>query len=190
MNDNRSRWASRFIGMTFVLGGVLWVIIAILLLGNLLAGLEPPNYALGPASSRIIAGGGAGTWFVMGMLAFMILGIVGVALSALFYQYVEVSLGSALAGWRNTAAWVHLLLGGLGASATALLMAYGGYLAGVASLPTNAGGGGHANDVAYIHANILGPLAIPIAALMGVALVGYLVGGVGLATAWMASRKR
>lgn len=188
MEAMRSRWASRFIGVTFVLGGILWVVIAVLLLGNVLSGLTPPNYTLGPASSRIVAGGGAGTWFVMGLLAYGLVAVVGLALSALFYQHVEVSLGAPLTGWRGIAGGLHLFLGGLGAAATALVMAYGGYAAGAALLPTNQGGGGR--DVAYVHTNILSPLALPIAVLMGIALLGYLIGGIGLSTAWLAARKR
>ena len=188
MEGNRSPWAPRFIGLTFVLGGVAWAIIALLVLGNVLAGLDPPNYALGPASSRIVAGGGAGTWFVMGLLSYLVIGIVGLGLSALFYQHLEVTLGTPLTGWRNIAAWIHLLLGGLGAAATSLLMAWAGFQAGAAGLPTNVGGGGQ--NAGYIHTNILSPVVLPIAALMGVALLGYLAGGIALTTAWMAARKR
>jgi hypothetical protein len=41
-----------------------------------------------------------------------------------------------------------------------------------------------------VHVNILNPIVVPIASLMGIALLGYLVGGVALATAWIASRKQ
>ena len=186
MQSTRSAWASRFIGLTFVLGAVAWVIIAVLVLGNVLAGMS--NFALGPASSRIVAGGGAGSWFVMGLLSYLLIGIVGLGLSALFYQHLEVTLGAPLAGWRNLGAWVHLTLGGIGAAATSLLMSWGGFQAGAAALPANIGGG--ARDAAYIHANILSPIVNPIAIVMGVALLGYLVGGIVLTTAWMAARKK
>ncbi len=185
MNGDRSRWASRFIGATFVLGGLAWAIIAVLVLGNVLAGLG--NYTLGPASSRIVAGGGAGSWFTMGLLAYLIIGIGGIGMTALFYQHVEATLGSPLTGWRNIAAWIHLILGGIGAAAASLLMAWGGFQAGAALLTTDVGGGGQ--NVGYVHANILNPIVIPIAALMGIALLGYLAGGIGLTTAGMAARR-
>lgn len=187
MTSHVSRWAARFIGTTFALGGVAWVILALLVLGNVLAGLTPPNYALGPASSRIVAGGGAGSWFVMGLLAFLIVGIVGLGLSALFYQHLEVTLGAPLKGWQRIGAWTHLTVGGFGAAAASLLMASGGFQAGAAALPTNLGGGGR--DTAYIHVNILAPIVLPIAVLMGLALLGYLIGGIVLATGWMRARK-
>lgn len=185
MESKHSPWASRFIGTTFILGGIAWLVIALLVLGNVLAGAG--NYALGPASSRIVAGAGAGSWFTMGLLAYLLIGIVGIGLSALFYLHVESTLGAPLSGWRNGAAWAHLLLGGGGAAAASLLMAYAGFQAGAAALATNIGGGGH--DAGYIHTNILNPVVVPIAALMGVALLGYLIGGIALSTAWLKARK-
>jgi hypothetical protein len=187
MEANRSRWAGRFIGLTFILGGVAWAILSLLVLGNVLAGIG--NYVLGPASSRIVAGGGAGSWFTMGILSYLIVAVGGIGFTALFYQHIEGMRGSPLTGWRNLGAWVHLLLGGVGSAGASLLMAWGGFQAGAALLPTSTGGGGHVGDIAYVHTNILEPIVVPIAAFMGLALLGYVVGGIVLATAWMAARK-
>jgi len=182
MTQDRSRWAGRFIGATFLLGAAAWLIITVLVVGNVLSGLSPPNYSLGPASSRIVAGGGAGTWFVMGLLSFLLIGIVGLGLSALFYHHLEVTMGRPLRGWRNLAALVHLFVGGLGGAVASLVMAWSGYQAGVAGLSTQSGGGGQTG--LWIHENILGPIVPWIAGLMAVALVGYLIGGIGITTAW------
>jgi len=189
MEPNRSRWAGRFTGAMFILGGVAWAILALLVLGNLLAGMG--NFTLGPASSRIVAGGGAGSWFTQGILAYGLVGVGGIGFTALLYQYVEGTLGSRLTGWRNAAAWAHLTLGGIGAAAASLLMAWGGFQAGSALLPTNIGGGGQSGSsgIAYVHTNILEPIVIPIAAFMGIALLGYLAGGIALASAWRAARR-
>lgn len=193
MAGDRSVWAGRFTAGAFVLGGIAWLVIGVLLLGNILAGLTPPNFALGPASSRIVAGGGAGTWFVMGLLSYLVIGIVGVALSATFYEHVEVALGQPLKGWQNIAALIHLLVGGVGAAAASLVMAYGGFLAGAAFVPTAYGGGGlnpNSNaDLYQVHTTILGPLTLPITVLIGIALLGYLAGGLALFMAWLGARK-
>jgi len=186
MQATRSRWAGRYVGATFILGGVAWLVITLLVLGNLLAGMEPPNYMLGPASSRMVASPGATAWFVMGLLSYLVIGIVGIGMSALFYNHIESNLGASLSGWRNIAAWIHLVLGGGGAAAASLLMTYAGYQAGVALLAVNLGGLGQ--DTAYVHTNILQPVVLPIAGLMVVALLGYLVGGIGLGTAWWKAR--
>ncbi len=190
----RSVWGSRFTMMTFGLGGIAWLVLAVLLLGNILAGLSPPSYALGPASSRIVAGGGAGTWFVMGLLSFLVIGIIGVGLSGTFYRYVESDLGQPLKGWQNFAAWAHLVVGGGGATAASLLMTYGGFQAGAAFISASLGGGGLSSsnpaDLGKVHTTILGPLVNPIAILMGIALLGYLVGGFALTAAWFAARRK
>ena len=186
MEPNRSPWAGRFIGLTFILGGVAWLIIAVLVLGNVLAGMG--NYTLGPASSRIVAGGGAGSWFTMGLLSFLVVGVGGIGLTALFYQHIEANLGYPLRGWKNIGAWLHLFVGGLGSAGASLLMTWGGFQAGAALLTPDIGGGGQ--NVGYVHANILNPIVVPIAALMGLALLGYLIGGIVLGTAWMAARKK
>src|SRR5688500_14518951 len=86
MEPNRSPWAGRFIGAMFILGGMAWAILSLLVLGNVLAGMG--NYTLGPASSRIVAGGGAGSWFTQGILAYGLVGVGGIGLTALLYQHV------------------------------------------------------------------------------------------------------
>src|SRR5437773_11680183 len=103
MEPTSSRWAGRFIGMTFALGGVAWVIFALLVLGNVLAGMG--NYALGPASSRIVAGGGAGSWFTMGILAYLIVAAGGTGSPAFVSQHLTGTTGSALLGALNICAW-------------------------------------------------------------------------------------
>lgn len=177
----KSKWASRYLGAAFVQGAVAWAIIAVLVLLNM-----PGLYA--PAPSRIVAGGGAGTWFVMGLLAFLLIGIPGLAISALFYEYLETSRGVAFTGFRGILAWVHLIVGGGFAAASSLYMMYSGFIAGIAAQPAQFGGWGQ--DSGWIHTNVLGPVSLSIAVLMGIALVGYLAGGIGYAMAYLASRKK
>lgn len=188
MEARGSVWAGRFISVTFILGGIAWAVLGLLVLGNILAGQSPPIYVLGPASSRIVAQGGPGTWFVMGILSYLLVGVAGPGLSALFYQHIEVSLATPLKGFKSTLAWIHLAVGCGGAAAACLLMTYSGYLAGAAYLDTSVGGGGQ--TVGYIHTNILGPVTQPLGALMGVALLGYLAGGIALVLGWFGARKK
>ncbi len=187
MEAKGSRWAARFINVTFILGGVAWVALGLLVLGNILAGLTPPSYLLGPASSRIVAEGGPGTWFVMGILAYLLVGVAGPGISALFYQHLEVTLASPIKGFKDTLAWIHLGVGCGGAAAASLLMTYEGFLAGAAYLDTSVGGIGA--SVGYVHTHFLGPATEPIGALMGVALLGYLAGGIALVLGWFEARK-
>src|SRR2546428_2727904 len=176
MDANRSRWASRFIGGTFILGGIAWAIIAALVLGNVLAGVG--NYTLGPASSRIVAGGGAGSWFTMGLLSYLLIGVAGIGMSALFYSHIEATLGSPLTGWRNIAAWIHLIVGGIGAAGASLLMTWGGFQAGAALLPTDSGGGGPKSR--FGPNNNLYPLLVPPSPPFGGAVFWFPLPGGGV----------
>src|SRR5947208_16659764 len=118
MEPTSSRWAGRFIGMTFALGGVAWVIFALLVLGNVLAGTG--NYALGPASSRIVAGGGAGSWFTVGIRADLIVAVGGAGFTAFFYQHIQGTMGCAGASVRRIGRSLHLTLGTLGSPGASL----------------------------------------------------------------------
>lgn len=174
-----SRWAARFLAGSIILGAAAFVLMSVLLYLALFGV---------PAASRIVAGGGAGTWLVVGVIGFALVGVIGIGLSALFYQHLEGTLGAPYSGWRNAAGWVHLVVGGGGASAAALLTAYAGYAGGAALLSTAVGGGGQ--TPAWVHENILAPLVVPIAGLVAIALLGFFIGGVGYVTAWRAARKR
>src|SRR3990170_1454768 len=174
----QSKWAGRFLAASIVQGGFAFALMAYLLYLGVFGV---------PAASRIIAAGGAGTWFFVGLIGYALVGVLGIAVSALFYQHLEVDLGKPYRGWRNAAGWVHLLLGGVAGSAAALLTAWGGYSGGAALLPPALGGGGMA--AGDVHTNILGPLVVPIAALMAVTLLAFFIGGVGYVTAWWAARR-
>jgi len=175
-----SRWAARFLAAGIVQGGVAFVVMGVLLYLAVFGV---------PAASRIVAAGGAGNWMIVGLIGFALVGVIGVAMSALFYHHLEVTLRRPYEGWRNYAAWAHLILGGGGSSAAALLAAYGGYQAGAALLPATAPIFGGGKDALYVHVNILGPLALPIAALAGIGLLGFFVGGVGYVTAWWSAMR-
>lgn len=175
----QSKWASRFLGAAVIQGAFAFGLMAVLLYLAVFGT---------PAASRIVAGGGAGTWFVVGIIAYAIVGVLGIAVSALFYQHLEVTLDRPYTGWRNAAAWAHLILGGVVGSAAALLMAWGGYNAGAALLPAAIGGGNQTAQ--YVHENILGPLVVPIAALIAITLLGFFIGGIGYITSWWAARKK
>ncbi len=199
MEPNRSPWAGRFVGAAIIQGAFAFAILSVLI------GISALQ--MNPSPGRIVAGGdicsvtitnqtagtgtatcsSAGMWFVVGMIGYGLVGVLGIAISALFYQYLEVTLGAAYSGWRNIAAWLHLVLGGVGSSAGTLLMAYGGYMGGAALLPVSAGGLG--KNAFYVHTNILNPIAPYITALLAIALLGFLVGGIGYVTAWWSARK-
>ena len=133
------------------------------------------NWYYGP--SRVIAGGGGGTWLFVGYISYLVVGVVATAVTAIFYFYIEGVRGKVYKGFSNLLAWGHLLLMNVGVAASMFLMMYGGYLAGYAAAP--AAGGGLGYDTGQIHVQILSPLVQPIGLFILVGALGAVLGGLG-----------
>ncbi len=166
MIQTKGKWMPRFIWAAIVQG--LFVTIWTLFI------VSPYTK---PSPSYLIAGGGAGTWFTLGYLLYIIVGVVAVAVTGLFYFYIEDILGKVYKGLTNWLAWAHFVLMNAGVAAATWSLMYYGYVAGVALLPAAEGGGNH--TAYWVHVNILGPVVTPIGLLVGVAALGVVLGGIG-----------
>jgi len=166
------KWESRWIWAAIIQGGLAALLVLYLLVSQL--------GFLKPEVSRVIAGGGAGTWFTFGLLTYLVVGVVGSAVTALFYHHIETARSAPITGLTALLAWVHLLLGNIGAIAATWMMMYGGYLGGAALLPTAVGGWGW--NAGQVHENILGPLVQPIAIAILILWVGFVAGGLAYVT--------
>ncbi len=127
--------------------------------------------------SRVIASGGAGTWFTFGYLAYIIVGMIGVAVSSAFYHYLAGSFTRA----ASALAWIHLILMNIGTTAAAGMMMYAGYQGGAAMLPIAIGGQGF--DAQQAH-SIMAPFVEPIAGSILAILAGVIAGGSGFLIAY------
>jgi heme/copper-type cytochrome/quinol oxidase subunit 1 len=127
--------------------------------------------------SRVIASGEAGTWFVMGYVMYMIVGVVAMAVTSLFYFYIETIQGKVYKGVAKALAWTHLVLANVGVAGTAILAMVGGYLGGAAMQPTQYGG--MAYTTGQVHVHILQFYEQPVAAFLALALIGFAAGGLG-----------
>ena len=112
---------------------------------------------LKPEVSRVIAADGAGTWLTFGYVMYIVVGVIGMAVSALFYYYLEKVMGKYYSRYTiaKMMAWIHLSLLNIGTTAAMGLLMYAGYIGGAAMLPKIVGGSGF-NPV-QTH-EILGPL--------------------------------
>jgi len=129
------------------------------------------------AVSRVIASGEAGTWFVMGYVMYIVVGVVAMAVTSLFYFFIESVQGKVYRGTARVLAWTHLLLSNVGVAGTAILAMVGGYLGGAAMQPTEFGG--MAYTTGQVHVHILQFYEQPVAAFLALALVGFAAGGLG-----------
>lgn len=169
----QGKWAGRFIWAA-VMQGLIAAIVTVLI-------LDPLQYLTGNADyyspAKVIAGNGAGTWLFTGYISYLVVGVVAVAVTAIFYFYIEGMMGKVYSGFTNYLAWGHLVFMNIGVAGSMLLMMYGGYLAGWASAPVSSGGEGLTG--LQIHEQILGSLTDPIGALVLLAVLGALLGGLG-----------
>jgi hypothetical protein len=162
----RSKWSNRFIFAAIIqgLGATLLTVPLVL------PWIKPPV-------SMVIAGGSAGTWFIVGYILYIVVGVLAVAVTALFYHHFEVILNRPYRGIANYLAWIHLILMNVGVAAAAAILMYGGYLGGAAMLPAAVGGLGQ--NAGWVHVNILGPLVTPAGYAVVTAIAGVFAGGIG-----------
>ena len=169
------KWASRFIWAAVIQG--LLAVVATILIVQPWSIFGFTNFLNYYSPSRVIAGGGGGTWMFTGYISYLVVGVVATAVTAIFYFYIEGVMGRVYHGVSNLMAWGHILLMNVGVTGSMFLMMYGGYMAGWAATPTAQGGGGF--TVGQVHEQILGGLVNPIGAFIMVAALGAVLGGLG-----------
>jgi hypothetical protein len=178
-----SKWANRFI-------------IAAIIQGALAAGLTAwllydATYDT-PGAARIVASGGGGTWLTEGYLAYIMFGPLAIAVTALFYQHLEVNLHAPYKGWSNIFAWLHLVLMNVGVVAGTWLMMNGGWRAGALAYslgqqtpPLSPG-----QIAGQVHVQVLGVYPGYIAPFAAIAILGAFAGGIGYVVTWRRALKK
>jgi hypothetical protein len=167
-------WARRFMAAAIIQGSIIVALTAFLVVSQI--------SILKPEVSRVIASGGAGTWFTFGYLAYILVGVIGVAVSSVFYHY----LAGSFTRTASALAWIHLILMNIGTTAAAGMMMYAGYQGGAAMLPTAIGGRGF--DAQQAH-SIMAPFVEPIAVSIFAILAGVVAGGAGFLMAYKKESK-
>ncbi|MEM3032127.1 MAG: hypothetical protein QXK39_04355 [Nitrososphaerota archaeon] len=174
----KGKWASRFVAAAIVQGALATAVTLYLVIGQL--------SFLKPEVSRVIAFGSAGTWFTVGYTLYFVVGVLGVAVTALFYNHIENVLGKVYSGAANFLAWAHLILMNVGVVGATWMMMVAGYQGGAAMLPPEVGGLGW--NAGQVHVNVFYgiPLGYPtwIAAFIMILAAGVLLGGLGYLMAW------
>jgi hypothetical protein len=171
-------WTKRFITAAIVQGAIIVGLTIFIILGEI--------SIIKPGISRVIASGGAGTWFTFGYIMYIVVGVIGVAVSALFYLYLESVLKKQYQYYKGArvVAWIHLILMNIGTTAAMGMLMFAGYAGGAAMLPVSVGGQGFNAGQAH---EILAPFVEPIAAAILVLIFGIICGGIGFL---MVHRKR
>jgi hypothetical protein len=178
-----SRWANRFIVAAIVQGALAAGLTAWL--------LYDATYDT-PGAAKIVASGGGGTWLTEGYLAYIMFGPLAVAVTALFYQHLEVNLRAPYKGWSNIFAWLHLVLMNVGVVAGTWLMMNGGWRAGALAYslgqqtpPLSPG-----QISGQVHVQILSGYPGYIAPFAAIAIIGAFAGGIGYLVTWRRALKK
>ncbi|MGD0318524.1 MAG: hypothetical protein ABSB56_02350 [Nitrososphaerales archaeon] len=103
--------------------------------------------------------------------------MIAVAVTAIFYFYIEGVMGKAYKGLSNYLARGHLILMNVGAAGAMFIMMWGGYMAGWALASASSGGAGP--SALQVHEQYLGQTVDPIGAFILLACIGALMGGLG-----------
>jgi len=177
-NSTTGKWERRFMKVT-VIQALLAVGLTAYLLWQGVFGV--------PAASKIVAGGGAGTWLTVGYFGFLVLGPLVMVITALFYRYVEVTLAKRFGRVTGVLAGLHLALWNVGVVGSTWLMMNAGYRGGAAAMAVSSGGLGW--TPAQVHAGIMGVYPTYIAVFMAIALAGIGLGILGGAYVWARSTK-
>lgn len=176
LSQSSDIWTKRFMAAAILQGAVVAGLTVFLVLGQI--------SFIKPEVSRVIAAGGAGTWFTFGYVMYIMVGVIGVAVSALFYHYLEGALGKYFRGIMKALAWIHLVLMNVGTSAAMGLLMYAGYLGGASMLPESVGGQGF--DAVQAH-EVLVSFVEPISVAILVIVAGVVAGGIGFLLTYKSS---
>jgi len=168
----QGKWAERWIWAAIIQGII--ATIATVLIVDPLSYFNIKTY-FNPG--MVVAGGGGGTWMFVGYIIFLAVGVMGVAITAIFYFYIEGVMGKAYHGLTTYLAWGHYILMNVGVASSMALMMYGGYLAGWAAAAVSSGGLGYTDY--QIHVQYLSHYEDPIGFLALVAVLGIILGGLG-----------
>jgi heme/copper-type cytochrome/quinol oxidase subunit 1 len=166
----QSKMAGLFLYAAIIQGAIAAVI-------TFLGGFGDQIGLLPVSAARVIASGEAGTWFTVGYLTYLIVGVVAIAVTSLFYFLIETVQGKVYKGVSKALAWVHLVLGNIGVAGAAILAMAGGYLGGAAMQPAKYGG--MAWSTGQVHVSILQYYSEPIAAFLLLGIIGFFAGGLG-----------
>jgi len=128
------------------------------------------------APTRLFAEGSAGSWFELGYILYIMIGVIAIAVTGLFYYFIEDILGKVYDGVSNILAWLHFVLMNVGVAAATWSLMYVGYEGG-SYLAIH--GTGNVTAIGIAHTNILSPWVNPIGYMVGIAALGAVFGGLG-----------
>jgi hypothetical protein len=169
----RSAWSNRFIIAAIVQGAVITgLTLSFVAAQTLTSGINIIQFLS-------LSFEGPAKWFFLGYIFYLIL-VVAIAVTAVFYNHLEVGMGRRIRGFRSFLAWIHLVGMNVGGAATTIIMIFAG-LAGSGVLGIIVGG----SDTLQENTAIMDQFIAPIAIFTGVLSIGVISGGLAFVMSYL-----
>ena len=171
MENSKSVWGNRFIIAAIIQGGITTA------LALIIAGIQMTFTQVNIIQSLSLSFEGAAKWFFIGTIFYLIL-VVAIAVTAVFYNHLEISLNKKFSGIRGILAWIHLIGMNVGGTGATLLMIFAGLDgSGILSLLSE-------GQLGKQNVAILDSFIAPIASFIGALAIGVICGGIGYILAY------
>jgi len=171
MEDNRIRWVDKFIIAAIIQGGIITA------MAFMVVGFQITFTDVNIMQYLSLSFEGPAKWFFIGIIFYLII-VVAIAVTALFYNHLEINLQQKFSGGSKVLAWIHLIGMNVGGAGAMLYMIFAGLAgSGVLSLFTEGTLG--TQDPAVMDSFIE-----PIGAFVGLLGIGVICGGIGFIIAY------
>lgn len=171
MEEIGSKWANRFIIAAIIQGGVI-TIMAIVIVG-----MQMTHSEINIIQYLSLSFDGTGKWFFLGIIFYLIM-VLAVAVSALFYSHLEITLKKKFSKVSNILAAIHLIGMNVGGAGAMIIMSFAG-LAGTGLLTVFTEGKLSPTNLA-----IMDSFIVPIGGFISILALGVICGGMGFTLAF------
>ena len=170
MNTNL-RWVDKFIIAAIIQGAVIAVMALVIVTIQVL------NNEINIIQYLSLSFDGTAKWFFLGVIFHLII-IVAIAVTALFYSHLEITLQKKFSRKANILATIHLLGMNVGGAGSMMIMTYAG-LAGTGLLTVFTEG-----KLGPKYPAIMDSFVEPIGAFIAFLAIGVMCGGLGFVLAY------
>jgi len=171
LKPSELRWVDRFI-ITAILQGALITVMAVVIVA-----LQVSNNQINIIQYLSLSFDGTAKWFFLGIIFHLII-IIAVAVTALFYSHLEITLNKKFSKKSNILAWMHLIGMNVGGAGSMMIMTYAG-LAGTGLLTVFSEG-----KLGPKYPEIMDSFIEPIGGFIALLTIGVMCGGLGFVLAY------
>jgi hypothetical protein len=164
MENLKTEWGNRFIISAIIQGGIITAIALVTV------GVQLFFTKVNIIQFLSLSFEGPAKWFFIGTIFYLIL-VVAIAVTAGFYNHLQINLKRRFSGISKVLAWIHLICMNVGGVGATMLMIFAG-LSGSGVLSIFAEG-----NIGNENIMIMTSFIFPIASFIGVLCIGVISGG-------------